>query len=100
MSIDVEVEIEDEVILKRPNLWRIIFHNDNKTTIEFVMFLLMKVFHKTEEEAAVITLEVHEQGSAIAGVFTHEIAENKKEICTNTARSQNFPLKVTIEEEL
>ena len=98
-STDYEEQTEQEIKLKRPNLWRVIFHNDDKTTMEFVVFLLLKVFHKSEQEAVDLMLEVHEKGAAIVGVYTHEIAENKMEICINTAVDHKFPLRVTIEEE-
>ncbi|MCK5644121.1 MAG: ATP-dependent Clp protease adaptor ClpS [Gammaproteobacteria bacterium] len=97
---DVQEKVEEELDLKRPNLWRVIFHNDNKTTMEFVVLLLLRVFHKSEQEAMDIMLQVHEKGQAIVGVYTHEIAENKMEICINTAKDYDFPLRVTIEEEL
>ena len=99
MSSEVQECIEEEVKVTQPNLWRCIMHNDNKTTMEFVVFLLQKVFHKSEQESIDIMLEVHEKGSSIAGVYTHEIAENKMEICMATAKEHDFPLLVTIEEE-
>lgn len=96
---EFETETIEEVEIKRPNLWRIIFHNDNKTTMEFVIFLLLQVFHKTMQEATDITMQVHEKGFAIVGVYTHEVAENKMNVCTSTARQEGFPLNVSIEEE-
>ena len=98
-SVEFEQEVEQDQLMKRPNLWRVIFHNDDKTTMEFVIFLLVKVFHKSDQEAVDIMMEVHTEGAAIVGVYTHEIAENKMEICINTADAHNFPLRVTIEEE-
>lgn len=103
MSTEVHEEVQSHVDIEleitRPNLWRVIFHNDNKTTMDFVMFLLIKVFHKSEKHAIELMLEVHNKDRAIAGVYTHEIAENKMEICLGTAKEHNFPLRVTIEEE-
>lgn len=97
---EVREETREEVEIKQPNLWRVIFYNDNTTTMEFVIFLLLKVFYKKKTEAIEIMLTVHEKGKAIVGVFTHEIAENKMHICLRTAKEQRFPLAVTIEEEL
>lgn len=97
---DVQEHVDIELELKRPNLWRVIFHDDNKTTMEFVVLLLLKIFHKSEQEAVDIMLEVHEKGQGIAGVYTHEIAENKMEICLHAANEHEFPLRVTIEEEI
>lgn len=92
-------EVREEQKVKQPNLWRVIFHNDNKTTMEFVIFLLIKVFYKKNREAIDIMLTVHEKGKAVVGIYTHEIAENKMHICLRTAKDQGFPLAITIEEE-
>lgn len=92
-------EVREELEVKQPHLWRVIFHNDNKTTMEFVMFLLLRVFYKKDQEAIEIMLTVHEKDKAIVGVYTHEIAENKMNICLRAAKEQGFPLAVTIEEE-
>jgi len=96
----IKEETREEVEIKQPNLWRVIFHNDDKTTMEFVILLLLKVFYKNTNEAVEIMLTVHEKGKAIAGVYTHEIAENKMHVCLRTAKEHGFPLAVTIEEEL
>ena len=96
---EVEEQTREEVEIKEPNLWRVIFHNDDKTTMEFVMFLLIQVFHKTVDEATQITMQVHNKQAATVGVYTHEVAENKMNISINTARQEGFPLNVSIEEE-
>ena len=96
---EVEEQTREEVEIKEPNLWRVIFHNDDKTTMEFVMFLLIQVFHKTMDEATQITMQVHNKQAATVGVYTHEVAENKMNISINTARQEGFPLNVSIEEE-
>lgn len=96
---EIEEVTREEVELKEPKLWRVIFHNDDKTTMEFVVFLLLQVFHKSMEEATEITLQVHNKNAAIVGVYTHEVAENKMNISVNTARQEGFPLNVSIEEE-
>ena len=99
MTINFEEQTDEMVELKVPHMWRVIFHNDNKTTMEFVIFLLIQVFHKTMQEATAIMLEVHEKDASIVGVYTHEVAENKMNICVTTARKEGFPLNVSIEEE-
>lgn len=100
MTTEVQERVEEELETKLPNLWRVIFHNDDKTSMEFVIFLLIKVFYRSDQEAVDIMLAVHEKGQGIAGVYTHEIAENKMNICLRTAKEQGFPLAVTIEEEI
>lgn len=99
MTTDVKERVEEEIFITEPKLWHVIFHNDDKTTMAFVVFLLTQVFHKTIEQATEIMLMIHEKNSASAGLYTHEVAESKMNVCVNTARESGFPLKVTIEEE-
>ena len=99
MTTDVKERVEEEIKLTEPKLWHVIFHNDDKTTMEFVIFLLMQVFYKSVEESTEIMLTIHTKDSASAGLFTHEVAESKMNVCVNTAQDSGFPLKVTIEEE-
>ena len=97
---EVEEQVIEEQEIKVPNLWRVIFHNDDKTTMDFVIFLLVKVFHKSPQEEYQLTMEIHLEGAAIAGVYTHEVAEIKMNICVKTARENGHPLNVSIEEEV
>jgi len=99
MTIDVQERVEEEIKITEPKLWHVIFHNDDKTTMEFVIFLLMQIFHKSVEESTEIMLTIHTKDAASAGLFTHEVAESKMNVCVNTAREHDFPLRVTIEEE-
>ena len=80
-------------------MWLVVMHNDDKTTMEFVIMLLIQLFHKDAEEATQIMLEIHTQGQAVVGRFTHEVAEEKQATATRTARAYNQPLQITIEEE-
>ena len=96
---EIEEQVIEEQEIKIPNLWRVIFHNDDKTTMDFVIFLLVKVFHKNPQEAYQLTMEIHNDNAAIVGVYTHEVAESKMNICINTARNAGHPLNVSIEEE-
>ena len=73
--------------------------NDDYTPMDFVATLLMEVFHKSPEEAKVITMQVHEQGKGIAGVYTREIAETKAIKSVITARKYQHPLMVQAEPE-
>jgi len=98
-EIVLEPEILEDIRVKEPSLWRVIMHNDDKTTMDFVIMILVKLFNKNPEEAAQCMLEIHEEGSSIVGLYTHEIAEEKMNTATRTARGYGFPLQVTIEEE-
>ena len=99
MTTDIEERVEEEIKITEPKLWHVIFHNDDKTTMEFVIFLLMEVFHKSVEESTEIMLTIHTKDACSAGIYSHEVAESKMNVCVNTAREHGFPLQVTIEEE-
>lgn len=85
--------------LKKPPLFVVLFHNDNYTTMEFVVFVLQSVFHKTESDAMLIMLNVHRTGMGVAGVYTREIAETKVNRTHQLAKEHEFPLKLSIEPE-
>ncbi len=99
--MSTEAQIEEKIVtsLQPPKLWKVIFLNDDKTPMEFVIELLTGIFKHDEFRAKEITLEIHETGSAVAGVYTHEIAETKGIESTHIARSNGFPLQITIEME-
>lgn len=84
--------------LREPRKYRVLLHNDDYTTMEFVIAVLKEIFRKTEEEATVIMLSVHEKGVGQCGVYTHEIAETKVGQVHTRARRAGFPLKCTLEE--
>ena len=96
---DVGVLEREDVEGKEPNMFKVIFHNDNVTTVDFVISILMAIFNKDTEAAIDITVSVHENGKGIAGMFTHEIAETKTDETLRIARSYGFPLLVTFEED-
>ncbi|GAB6887487.1 ATP-dependent Clp protease adaptor ClpS [Desulfothermus okinawensis JCM 13304] len=88
--------IEEE--LKEPPKYKVLLHNDDYTTMDFVVEVLMKVFHKTKEEAVAIMLNVHKKGIGVCGVYPAEIAETKVALVHKMARKEGFPLKCTMEE--
>ena len=85
--------------LQRPPLFRVLLHNDDFTTMEFVVEVLQSVFHHNEPEAMAIMLHVHHRGVGVAGVYTHEIAETKAAKVHSLAREAGFPLLSTVEPE-
>jgi ATP-dependent Clp protease adaptor protein ClpS len=96
---DGAVQTESKQKLQKPPLYKVLLHNDDYTTMEFVIFVLMNVFHKSETDAFRIMMAVHEQGLGVAGVFTYEIAEAKIEKVHSLARASEYPLLCTMEEE-
>ena len=85
--------------LKRPVLYRVLLHNDDYTTMDFVVIVLMKFFHRTETEATHIMLSVHHRGHGVAGVYTKDVAETKVAQVTDYAKQHGMPLRLTAEPE-
>jgi len=96
---DSAVLTENETKLEKPKLFKVILHNDDFTTMEFVVFVLIQVFLRAEAEALAIMFQVHHDGIGIAGVYSFEIANMKAEKAMNLARAQEYPLLCTVEEE-
>lgn len=96
---DTGVITESQQQLKKPPLYKVLLHNDDYTTMEFVVDILQSVFHKSESDAVRIMLAVHQQGVGVAGVYTYEIAEAKVEKVAQLARAHEFPLLCTLEAE-
>ncbi len=84
--------------IKEPPMYQVLLHNDNYTTMEFVVSILIKVFHKSAEQAMAIMLAVHKKGIGIAGTYTLEVAETKVNITHVLAREAGFPLRCTLQE--
>jgi ATP-dependent Clp protease adaptor protein ClpS len=95
---DEAVATESETRLEKPPLYKVLIHNDDYTTMEFVVFVLQKVFQHEEAEAVRIMLQVHVQGKGVAGVYTYEIAETKVAEVEALAHAREFPLLCTVEE--
>ncbi len=93
---DVCVDIENEV--RKPKLYSVSLLNDDYTTMEFVVHILMKYFYKSVEEAHQLMLQIHEKGSGEAGVFSFDIAQTKVEQVVTEAQENNFPLQCKLNE--
>ena len=85
--------------LERPRLWRVLLHNDDYTTQEFVVWILETVFRKPRAEAFAIMMSVHRSGLGLAGIYTHDVAETKTKAVQDLAEEHEFPLLVTMEPE-
>ncbi len=97
-ELDEQVVAESETRLKKPPLYKVLLHNDDFTTMEFVVYVLQSVFGLDESEAIHIMLKVHLEGVGIAGVFTYEVAEMKAAKVAELAQAQEYPLLCTVEE--
>ncbi len=91
------VTTDDRTRVREPSLYKVLLHNDDYTSMEFVVLLLEKVFHKSTAEATRIMLNVHQQGIGLAGVYLKEIAETKVAIVHDLAQKNEYPLRCTIE---
>ena len=90
---------ESKTKMERPPLYKVLLHNDDFTTMDFVVFILQTVFNHGESEAVRIMLDVHRQGIGLAGVYTYEVAEMKVDKVASIAQLNEFPLLCTIEED-
>jgi ATP-dependent Clp protease adaptor protein ClpS len=94
-----EVIEETDVKLEKPKLYKVLLHNDDFTTMEFVVFVLQYVFNREDADAFTIMLKVHTEGVGIAGIYPYEVAKMKSEKAINLAKAREFPLLCTVEEE-
>lgn len=99
MTTDVKIDEKVITALQPPKLWKVIFLNDNQTPMELVIEILTKIFKHSEDRAKQITLEIHNEGSGIAGVYAYEIAEQRGLEATNVARANGSPLRIQVEQE-
>lgn len=88
-----------KIRVEEPRLYKVIFHNDDFTTMEFVTDVLRTVFNKAAEEAVVLMMKVHREGMAVIGVYSYDVAMTKASMATSMARNEGFPLNITCEPE-
>lgn len=91
---DVSIE------LKEPAKYKVVLHNDDYTSMDFVVDILMRIFYKNYEEAQRIMLQVHQNGKAVCGIYSFEIAQTKAQQVKQLAKQSGFPLLATIEEDI
>lgn len=96
---DLDIIEDQEEELKEPEMYRVILHNDHYTTMDFVVEVIIKIFHKPVLEAAKIMMDVHKRGKGMVGVYPYDIAATKRDQVMQMARKRDFPLKCTIEED-
>jgi len=94
-----QTDTDTQENIVEPPMYKVIMLNDHYTTMEFVVYVLETVFHKSLMEAVLIMLNIHNLGSGICGVYTAEVAETKIQQVHQMARNKEFPLKCTMEEE-
>lgn len=85
--------------VKRPQLYKVLLHNDDYTTMEFVVMVLTEVFYRSEAQAVAIMLHVHKKGAGVAGVYSYEVAEARISKVARLAKEHEFPLRCSMEPE-
>ena len=88
-----------ELDLDQPKMYKVILHNDDYTAMDFVVAILMELFHKSRQDAEFIMLQVHQKGKAVVGVYTYEIATTKAQHVKRRAKEAGYPLLATVEED-
>jgi ATP-dependent Clp protease adaptor protein ClpS len=91
------VATKERTRTKKPPMYKVLLHNDDYTTKEFVVMILQAIFHKGEAEAVRIMMHVHNNGIGVAGVYTYEVAETKIAKTTQLAQSYEYPLQCSLE---
>lgn len=94
-----DLDVTEEIKFKIPKMWKVIILNDDRTTMEFVIEILRDIFDHSLNTAQEITLEIHNTGSAVAGLYSYEVAEQKAVEATQIARFNGYPLQLKMEEE-
>lgn len=97
MGTSTSIIEKTRIKIKEPKRYKVIMHNDDFTSMEFVIFVLMNIFNKNEMEANDLMMKVHKGGSAMVGTYSYDIAKSKVEETTLLAREEGFPFKVTME---
>lgn len=99
MSMQGETREKIRINIREPKRYRVIMHNDDFTSMEFVVEILMGIFHKEEAEAQRLMLMVHEGGRAAVGSYPYDIAVTKVQTAAARAKEEGFPFRMTVEEE-
>lgn len=98
METNYDINQKSKVKVTKPKQYRVIMHNDDYTTMEFVIEVLMSIFNKKESQATQIMMDVHKVGKGIAGIYPYDIAMTKVGTAMAWAKEEGFPFKLTVEE--
>ncbi len=99
MAHEIEYELDLEQDLEEPKKYKVLLLNDDYSTMEFVIEILKTIFRKTNDESVAITMNIHNNGKAVCGIYSHEIASTKVAQVKHNAKKAKFPLKAILEEE-
>jgi ATP-dependent Clp protease adaptor protein ClpS len=94
-----ELDLETDIDIMHPKMYKVILHNDDYSTFDFVIEVLMQIFNKNKDDAIAITFKVDKEGFAVVGIYPKEIAETKVSLVKEMAKDAGYPLLATMEEE-
>ena len=98
MAVNTEFDLDLDLDVMTPKEYHVFLLNDDYTSMDFVIDILINIFHKTYQESEAVMLAIHEKGQGLCGTYSHEIAETKVTQVTKLAKENGFPLKATMEE--
>ena len=98
MSVQGQTREKTRINIREPKHYRVVMHNDDFTTMEFVVEVLIDIFHKSVPEAERLMLMVHESGRAVIGAYPYDIAVTKVQTALGLAKEQGYPFRMTLEE--
>ena len=100
MSTDIDVVIEEKIkrTVKEPSKYNVIMLNDDATPMEWVIGVLKEIFKHSDTDAEALTMKIHNEGSAVAGTYKYEVAEQKSVEAVSASRNHGFPLQLKVEE--
>lgn len=99
-SVQAKSSKKEKISLKKPSMYKVLIHNDDVTPMDFVVSLLMVIFRHTENRAYALMMKVHTDGVGMCGIYTLEIAQTRMLQAQALAQSNNWPLQITMEEEV
>tara|TARA_B100000575_G_C22834433_1_gene489607 strand:+ start:170 stop:484 length:315 start_codon:yes stop_codon:yes gene_type:complete len=101
IALDTEINVKEKIkeVVKEPERFKVLFLNDDHTPMDFVVSLLVEIFRHSEKTAQELTMKIHDEGQAVVGLYSFEIAEQKSIEATKLSRENGFPLQIAIEKE-
>lgn len=99
MSTKGLIKEKTNIKIKEPKKYKVIMHNDDFTPMDFVIYILIDIFNKNENDAYKIMMTVHKSGKAVVAIYSYDIAKTKAQLAMDIAREEGFPFKITVEEE-
>ena len=98
METNIVTKQKNQVKIRKPKNYKVVMYNDDYTTMEFVINILVNVFNKKLVEAEKIMIDVHKKGKGVAGIYSYDIAITKVSTAMSMAKQEGFPFKLTVEE--